>query len=236
MNNSTLKNTKHNLVLWMSLLLLTIASLISTSTFAQENPWETKATKSPWGTQPQKQNETNSQDSINLKSQFSDADIQSTTIEFDTTGITTIPSKQIIVECQATQNSNSIKSSPHLDSVLFNSRWYFTEDLDNETLDFIQFKGTKAINTNASFWTAFVTCGIFNVLAVPPNLIGSSIPTTKMKKAVKKFKNDNPHLPKEAIKKYKNGIQGTRTKKSFLGCISGITVNIAILFGLISRL
>lgn len=82
---------------------------------------------------------------------------------------------------------------------------------------------------NASFIGSMISCSIFNVFAIPVNLISSTVPVKSVKKTMQDFDSKYPGATQEQRKLYKSTIQTKRAGKAMGGSAVGIGINILLI-------
>ncbi len=92
--------------------------------------------------------------------------------------------------------------------------------------------GAGLENSNGYFAGGTVLASGLSVFALPFMTIASVAENAKAKEQLKTFKEHNPKATKKEVSYVADGLRNNRVKKGFLGVLTGILVNTAVLLGI----
>lgn len=195
---------------------LILSTLFITSYLnAQETPWQSKPKgKNPWSTE-----------SSNLATQEKD---NSKPVEPDTTEPKPIEPKDTLPKLEVEFKDEMYaaeKSSATIRYFNVNGSIFRLNTRDADYHKRLRHIGKSMHNANAALGVGIATAAVFNVLALPVNMIAAAIPTGHINYKIEDFIAKNPHATRREIKEIKKGISGKRFGKALAGVGIGIAVN-----------
>lgn len=185
----------------VKVLLIAVLALLSFNGIGQENPWTTSPKgENPWiSHQHQEKAPSGNDKKVSMKE----------------------PNPSKTVQTAESRSSGSIRVFLLNDSII---------ELNNQSHDYyrtLRKIGNKSYTANGAFAAGIVSSSIFNLFAIPLNIITSAIPTKKANYTIIQFRKNNPHATQKEINVVKFGISGKRFSRAFGGMAIGCVINLA---------
>lgn len=200
--------------------LLSALIALSSFSFGQENPWETKKSENPWGKQAETVKKEEPKETIQTVDTVTVAATVIDTLTNNVAADTSIIVKEQTVKEPAV-NATVVKTQEKNEDGKI--KIVRTEGEESYNLYQLSQSAEAKYNGGVGLSVSALTMAIpgVNVIALPINIASIFVPTPQENTIINDFRNDNPKATEKEVKAVRKGIRKKRAKRTGGGMAIG---------------